>query len=71
VPAAFAADFAAPTVWPAARFAWVAAPAAALPCRVDADFVPRVAFFDFCALRARVAAPFFAAAWRSAFVCAI
>jgi hypothetical protein len=70
VPAAFAAP-AAPLAAPfAALLASLAADAAVLPCRVDAARLPPACELARCWLRFRVAAAFFAAAERSAFVCA-
>src|SRR6185437_4705155 len=71
VPAARAADLAPPTTPPAARLAWLAAVPAVRPWRVAAAFLPAVSDCAFCWLRLRVAAAFFAAAERSAFVCGI
>jgi len=56
---------------PAARFAWLAHSPASRLCRVPAARFPAASDFAFLRLRSRVAAPFFAAAERSALVCAI
>ena len=64
----FVIFYALPSADPAARFALPRLSTAALPCRVEAALVPRVCDFALVLLRSRVAAPFFAAALRSAFV---
>jgi hypothetical protein len=67
-PAAFAADFT-PVAAPRADLrAWSAASRASFACRVDAAFLPDAADELRCWLRFLVAAAFFAAAERSAFV---
>jgi hypothetical protein len=65
------ADAALLTALPAARFAWLAVSSAAWLCRVPAAFFPAVADCALLRFRSRVAAAFFAAADRSALVCAI
>jgi hypothetical protein len=67
-PAARAADLSPPAAPFAARLACSALAAAWLPCRLAADFVPRELDSSRTRLRSRVAAPFLAASWRSAFV---
>jgi hypothetical protein len=69
-PAALAADFRLLAAPFAALRASPAASRASLACRVDAAFLPAAVDAVFCWLRLRVAAAFFAAADRSALVCA-
>jgi len=70
-PASRTADAAPLIAPPAARLAWLTDSPASRLCRVPAAFLPAASDFAFLRLRARVAAPFFAAAERSALVCAI
>jgi hypothetical protein len=70
VPAALAAFFSPLAAPLAAAFASPAALAADLPWREEAAFLPDVCDDARCWLRFLVAAPFFAAAERSAFACA-
>jgi hypothetical protein len=65
------ADLREPTASSTARRAESRELPAALPCRVPAAFVPAAPARLRCWLRLRVAAAFFAAAERSAFVCGI
>jgi hypothetical protein len=67
-PADFAAEVTPPVAERAEDVAFPSLPAASLRCLVEADFLPLVCDFAFAWLRFLVAAPFFAAACRSAFV---
>jgi hypothetical protein len=70
VPAALAADPTPLAALFAVFFASLAAARASLACRVEAAFLPAAVDDVLCWFRLRVAAAFFAAAERSAFVCA-